>query len=121
MNVKRIDVLGTEYTVEMRKVSEDECLKSRQLSGYCSEESKAIVIADMSETEYFPGMSEHEQEEYRKKVLRHELTHAFLNESGLSESAGVPQGGWAKHEEMVDWFAIQSPKMFRTFRDAGCL
>ena len=26
---------------------------------------------------------------------------------------------WAQNEEMVDWFAIQSPKIFRAFREAG--
>lgn len=117
----KISILGTEYRIESHKVSGDEWLEKRRLAGYCSEESKLIVVADMSEKEYFDGMDEKEQEIYRKKVLRHEIIHAFLNESGLSDSASVPSGAWAKHEEMIDWFAIQSPKIFAVFMELGLI
>lgn len=117
----KVNVLGTVYTIETHKVSEDEYMQKNHLAGYCCEESKLIVIADMSEKEYFADMDEREQEIYRKKTLRHELIHAFLNESGLSDSASVPAGSWAKHEEMVDWFAIQFPKIQDAFIEAGCL
>lgn len=117
----KIDVLGTEYKIETHKVSEDSFLKDNHLAGYCGEEDKLIVIADMSEKEYFPGMDEQSQESYRKKTLRHELIHAFLNESGLSDSASVPVCAWSKHEEMIDWFAIQSPKIYKAFAYAGAI
>lgn len=119
--MKKVNVLGTEYTIEVHKVSEDEYMKNNRLSGYCEEENKRIVIADMSETEYFNGMDEKAQQLYRKKTLRHELTHAFLNESGLSDNASISEVGWAKHEEMVDWIAIQFPKMVQVFKEADCL
>jgi len=117
----KVNVLGTEYTIEIRKVSEDEYLKNNKLSGYCEEDTKLIVIADMSEKEFFGNLSEKAQEVYRKQTMRHELTHAFLNESGLSASASVPACAWAKYEEMVDWIAIQFPKMLRAFEEVGCL
>lgn len=117
----RIDILGTKYKVMTRKISEDETLKNNRWAGYCGEESKEIVIADMSELEYFSDMTDLEKENYRKKTLRHEIIHAFLNESGLSDNASVPNSGWAKHEEMIDWFAIQSPKIYKVFKKAGCL
>jgi len=116
-----VNVLGTVYTIETHKVSEDEYMQKNHLAGYCGEESKLIVIADMSEKEYFADMDEKEQETYRKKTLRHELIHAFLNESGLSDSASVPAGSWAKHEEMIDWIAIQFPKMQKAFEEVGCI
>lgn len=119
--MQKINVLGTEYTIETHKISEDEYMEKEHLSGYCGEESKLIVIADMSEKKYFPDFDEKEQESYYKKVLRHELMHAFLNESGLSANAIVPDCAWAKNEEMVDWFAIQAPKLFKVFQEAGCL
>lgn len=119
--MQTVNVLGTEYTIEVRKVSEDEYMKDNRLSGYCEEENKRIVIADMSEKEYFVGMDEKAQKSYYKKVLRHELTHAFLNESGLSDNANTPNCGWAKHEEMIDWIAIQFPKMVQVFKEADCL
>ena len=119
--MKKVNVLGTEYTIETHKVSEDEYLKKHNYSGYCCEELKLIVIADMSEEEFFSDMTTQEQETYRKRILRHELTHAFLNESGLSDSASIPNCGWAKSEEMIDWIAIQFPKMLQVFKEAECL
>lgn len=118
---KSVNVLGTEYKIDVHKVSEDDFMKENRLSGYCGEEGKYIVIADMSESEFFPNMDEKEQQIYARKTLRHEIMHAFLNESGLSDSASVPSGSWAKNEEMVDWFAIQSPKIFKVYEEVGCL
>ena len=117
----KLNILGTKYKIETHKISEDETLKSNQWAGYCGEDSKVIVIADMIEKQYFPDMNEDERESYRKKTLRHEIFHAFLNESGLSANTVVPEGGWAKNEEMIDWFAIQAPKIYKIFKEAGCL
>ena len=104
-----VNILGTEYTIETHKVSEDSYLEKNRLAGYCGEEDKLIVVADMSE------------EKYWKKTLRHEITHAFLNESGLSDSSNRYEGAWSKNEEMVDWFAIQSPKIMRVFEELEVL
>ena len=48
------------------------------------------------------------------KVLRHELVHAFILESGLCECCD-----WAENEELVDWIARQFPKMTEGFEKAG--
>ena len=116
-----INVLGTEYQIKTQKISEDNYLKENNLAGYCGEEEKLIVVADMSEKEYFGEMSEQGQKNYRKKTLRHEIIHAFLNESGLSDSTNVPTCAWAKNEEMIDWIAIQSPKIFKIFQELDIL
>ena len=116
----KVSILGTVYTIETHKVSEDAALKDNQWSGYCGEESKEIVVADMSEKPYF-ALNATEQETYRKKTLRHEIIHAFFNESGLSDSASTPNCAWPKHEEMVDWFAIQSPKIYKVFEELDIL
>lgn len=112
----KIDILGTEYRIEIHKVSEDSYMEKKGLAGYCEEENKLIVVADMSEEKYFVGMYEKAQETYRKKTLRHEIMHAFLNESGLSDSSNRFDGAWAKNEEMIDWLAIQAPKIYKTFQ-----
>ena len=117
----KIDILGTEYRIEIHKVSEDSYMEKKGLAGYCEEENKLIVVADMSEEKYFVGMDEKAQEIYRKKTLRHEIMHAFLNESGLSDSSNRFDGAWAKNEEMVDWLAIQAPKIFSTFKKMNIL
>lgn len=120
-NTMKIDILGTEYRIETHKVSEDSYMEGKGLAGYCEEENKLIVVADMSEEKYFVGMDEKAQEIYRKKTLRHEIMHAFLNESGLSDSSNRFDGAWAKNEEMVDWLAIQAPKIFSTFKKMNIL
>lgn len=56
-----------------------------------------------------------------KKSLRHELIHAFLYESGLSASSMYSNAVWAENEEMVDWFAIQCPKIFTLFSELDLL
>lgn len=121
MKNMKVNILGTEYSIETHKVSDDSYLEKNKLAGYCGEESKLIVIADMTEEKYFPDMGEKEQEAYRKRTLRHEIMHAFLNESGLSDSSNQYGGAWAKNEEMVDWFAIQSPKIFAVYQSLDIL
>ncbi len=116
-----VSILGTEYTIETHKISEDETMKKNQWCGYCDEEQKLIVVADMTEKQYVDIDSVESQEKIRKRTLRHEITHAFLNESGLSDDASTPAGGWAKNEEMVDWFAIQYPKIFAVFKELDIL
>jgi hypothetical protein len=59
-------------------------------------------------------------EPYCKKVLRHEIIHAFMYESGLWENSHDVEG-WAQNEEMTDWIAIQFPKMQKAFEEAGAL
>lgn len=121
MKNTKINVLGMEYRIETHKVSEDSYLEENKLAGYCGEEDKLIVVADMSEEKYFTGMDEKTQEAYWKKTLRHEIMHAFFNESGLSDSSNQYGGAWAKNEEMVDWFAIQSPKIFKVYLELGII
>lgn len=116
-----VNILGTEYKIETHKISEDETMEKNRWSGYCNEDTKVIVIADTSEAEYFPNMTDDEKRIYTKKTLRHEITHAFFSESGLSDNANQFAEAWATNEEMVDWFAIQSPKIFKVFQELDIL
>lgn len=117
----KINILGTEYTIETHKISEDKLLLNNRWSGYCGEESKVIVVADMGEKEYFQDMDEKEQNVYRNEILRHEIIHAFFKESGLSGNSNHFEEAWAKNEEMVDWIAIQFPKILEVFKQCECL
>ena len=62
-----------------------------------------------------PGMKKN-LADYKKQVIRHEIIHAFVFESGLDTCSD-----WAKNEEMVDWIAIQFPKLLKAFKEADCL
>jgi hypothetical protein len=54
-----------------------------------------------------------------KTTLRHEIIHAFIAESGLRGSS-LDVSHWALNEEMVDWFALQLPKMLSVFELLDC-
>lgn len=116
-----VDVLGTRYRIEVHKVSEDEYLKQNRLDGFCGEYEKLIVVADVTEDKYFNLSNQTERENVTKSILRHELIHAFLNESGLSCNANEFGGSWAKNEEMVDWISIQIPKIVEAYKWCECL
>lgn len=116
-----VDILGTKYTLKIRKISEDKYLEEFELLGYCDEYGKTIVLADFDNEKEFPHFeTEAEKKACRNRTLRHELVHAFLNESGLSQCARESKS-WAKNEEMVDWIAAQAPKMLKVFEQLECL
>ena len=121
MENTKIDVLGTEYAIKIVKVSECDDLKNNKFCALCNNLTHTILLGDASAEEFFGSMTEEEQEIQMKTTLRHEVIHAFLNESGLQDSAARIDAGWARNEEMVDWFAIQSPKIFKAFMKLGIL
>jgi hypothetical protein len=104
-----VNVLGTEYSI--RKSNKTEDLTLENADGYCDTSTKQIVVDTFQPTTGSLG----NLDEYTKKVTRHELIHAFLFESGLSCNA------WANNEEIVDWIAIQFPKMLKAFEETECL
>lgn len=104
LNNKKINILGTEYTIVIKEEDSDLILKDS--NGYCDWTIKEIVISDLKDD----VVSLHDLECYKKKVLLHELIHAFLIESGLDSSSD-----WARNEEMVDFFARQIPKIVKAF------
>lgn len=117
---KTINILGTEYGIEIRKKQEDKFLKERGWVGYCSSDLRLIVIADFDDTDSFYFVSEAEKDICAKRTLRHEIVHAFLNESGLIDNAFY-DGSWATNEEMVDWIALQMPKIVKACEEVGAL
>lgn len=106
----KINVLGTEYELIESNENVDKALL--EMAGYCDTSIKVCVVDDMSEE--CPD-SKKDLADYKKQVKRHELIHAFLYESGMDACS------WALNEEMVDWMAIQFPKLLKAFTDADCL
>ena len=104
-----VDILGSKYSIVKSDKTKDAALES--LSGYCDPTVNKIVI-DTFKPDTF---SKEDLEKYENEVIRHELIHAFLTESGLSDSS------WAANEEIVDWFAIQSPKILKVFEELNVI
>lgn len=90
----KIMILGSEWSIAFKKI--------KDYSGYTDISTKEIFIqskdSEAIEVENFDRV--------QRRVIRHELIHAFLYESGLGFNSE-----WAINEEMVDWFAIQFPKI----------
>lgn len=107
-----VNVLGTEYTIKKLNKVEDSYLED--CDGYCDTSTKTIVIDTFHNYEGQSGALGNFNE-YEKKVIRHELVHAFLFESGLSVNS------WAKDEEIVDWIAIQFPKLQNIFAECNAI
>ena len=116
-----INILGSDYTIELRKFKEDEFMQSQDCDGYCDGYAKKIVLVDFDGDERFRFDEETARDNYLKQILRHEIIHAFLNESGLMDSAGIVKAAWSKNEEMIDWIAIQFPKIQKVFEKLNCL
>lgn len=106
-----VNVLGTEYKIILTTENEDSRLKGN--NGCCDPSTKEILVEkNIPEDDH----TIRDLEDFRKKVIRHELVHAFLYESGLHD-----QCYWATNEEIVDWVAIQLPKMFNVISKLDCL
>lgn len=110
--MRKVNILGTEYTIEIKKKEEDKFLE--KCDGYCDKTSKKIVVLAEPEDNELELFGEHQ-----KKVTRHEIIHAFLFESGLAENLKNEQ--WGHDETIVDWIAIQFPKMQQVFKEAECI
>lgn len=109
----KINILGTEYTIQKHLGQDDERLNG--CDGYCDWTTKNIVLAQNVEGSNLGDMTC-----YMKKVLRHEIIHAFFLESGLHECSGET-AAWAANETMVDWFARQGPKIYKAWQEAEAL
>lgn len=116
-----IDVLGTTYTIKRVDHGQDYFMDKMQVSGYCMAHAKCIVILNLKSHPDWKDDPETAIKAAEKETLRHELIHAFFNESGLQDSTMHTACGWAKNEEMVDWIAIQFPKILKAFKDADAL
>ena len=117
----KIDVLGTKYTIKRVNKGQDDYMDKMGLSGYCDNNKKLIAILNLKSLPDWENEPERSILNQEKEAIRHELIHAFLNESGLRWNSATYDKAWATNEEMVDWLAIQAPKMLKAFKDADCL
>lgn len=109
----KVNVLGTEYEIIIDAPEE---MMPEDADGAMDQTLKRIMVAKIE-----PNRNTVKNlSEYRKKVLRHEITHAFMYESGVWNNSGISEA-WGKDETITDWIAIQSPKLFKAFSEVGCL
>jgi hypothetical protein len=112
----KINILGSEWELFERTRAEDEKLNG--CMGYSDHTLKHLVALNPEGAKEDFCNSDAEFE--KRRIIRHEIIHAFLYESGLSYDA-VAVNNWACNCEMIDWFAIQAPKIYAAFATVGCL
>lgn len=108
----KVSILGTEYKIKYKTRKEDERLE--KVDGYCDYSIKKIVcVKRLEEDKDIFDLAD--LSAIDKRILRHEILHAFVYESGLwTDSCSVQN--WGMNEEMTDWFAIQTPKIFEVYQ-----
>lgn len=107
-----LNILGTSYTLEVVSKADDKYLE--KCDGYCDKTSKRIVVKAKDDEDELDNY-----DVYLKKIKRHEIIHAFLFESGLHEN--FKHETWGHEETMIDWIAVQFPKLMNVFMEADCL
>ena len=109
----KVTILGTEYKIYYQTGKENEQLFSSY--GYCEFYTKEIFINKQLFMKNKKGeYCDIFKDLYKKgfEVLRHELIHCFIFESGLWNNCN-----WATNEEMTDWIALQFPKIEKCFKE----
>ena len=116
-----VDILGTPWKIAVLKNEEEPAFDRERADGLCSYNERLIKILDTTTSESLKHENQDYHNDYMKEILRHEIVHAFLYESGLGNCSISPRVAWAKNEEMVDWFANQGQKIYRAWEQCGCL
>lgn len=113
MESKKISILGVNYILTVTNKADDSRLET--CDGLCDETVKELLVDNYIDDVDDPTSKKNLAVQIQKNK-RHEIIHAFLFESGLAENSS-----WAQNEEMVDFFAIQFPKLLETFKAADAL
>lgn len=112
----KVNILGINYEVLFKSEEQEKRLKTNW--GFTDYHTKEIYINDNIEKETDDSCKN--LIDFKNKVLRHEILHAFLYESGLRENS-YDSSAWAENEEMVDWFAIQFPKILKVYKELNII
>ena len=106
-----VNILGSKWKILYNTLSQNPDLEGKE--GYCDMTSRTIYIRRYEEGDRDMDVAEVKMDDRSVvdvAVLRHELIHAFLSESGLGSECY-----WAMNEEAIDWFALQFPKLRDAF------
>ena len=93
---KIVNILGQDYIVKYENTRTDAVLKNAD--GECRWYKKEIVIDD-----------ELEPKEHKDFIIRHEILHAFLAESGLRR--------YREDEDIINWIAWNFEKIQKVYSE----
>ena len=108
-----VNILSQEYKIFYE--DEEENVRLKNADGYLEPYAKEIHIdKSIFEQDNNDPLQLKQLDIYGRKVIRHEIIHAFIIESGLWECCS-----WAQNEELTDWIARQFPKIEDCFNKLG--
>jgi hypothetical protein len=99
----KLSILGQEY--DFQEIDGKSDIKMEGNDGYCDGYGKIIRVNNSFNNNYPTCTADLEY--YKKQVKRHEIIHAFFEESGLEE--------YKQDELIIEWIAKQFPKMMMVF------
>jgi len=104
---QEVTILGQVYEVSYKK--DVKYCQKYNCSGYTDGVRKRIKVQDSG------------NKENDLRVLRHEVLHAFAFESGFFGSQHVRPMDETHDEQIIDWMAVQAPKILAVWEELGCI
>ena len=98
--MKKINILGTDYTFKVDDLNNEELSTN---DGLCRIYDTEIIVRA---TDYMAGLTEQSRQNRTDHVVRHELVHAVAQECGVS---------YGDNEDLVDWIAHIIPIVNKAF------
>lgn len=114
---KNIGIMGRMWTIRSVPNEEFKYSEDTECGAFADTSSFEIIVRELTDDECKDIGN---VQSYIKFILRHEIVHAFLFESGLW-GCSSSSNAWALNEEMVEWISIQHEKLHDAFRFAGAL
>jgi len=111
-----IDILGSKYKVEIAPYMKYYD-KFQEVGGWCDFHDKTIVALDAEDyVKSIDDIPTAKPFKATERILRHEIIHAVLYESGLDGETD-----FARDEILIDFLAIQFPKIVGIMEKAGLI
>lgn len=110
--IKTVNIMGNKWTIKI--VPDDPAFETAR--GLTDDGSRIITIQAVQASDDPLAYGLHSQYVDQKRVIRHEVIHAYLFECGLAYSSSSTDN-WAANEEMVDWFARIGPRIAATWKE----
>ena len=111
-----LDILGRTYTIKTLKREEHEDFLRNSCGQTDSEDATIYLenfVDETHEDDDDGAMLTKNLDKAMNDTFRHEIIHAFFYESGLYNEVD-----FARNEPLVDWIALQLPKMLKVMMQA---
>ena len=103
----KVNILGSEWTVRSATESEEPRLVG--ISGFTDWTTRTICL-DINTNGNIGSIKT-----YMNQVIKHEVVHAFMFESGLGDA--FEHKDFGQEETIVDWFAFQMGNILNVVMD----